>query len=87
MIVHARTVIAAAAGIRVIHPRTGIVVDRRSQLIERLLPLFRAGLGGRLGNGAQLRVFAAVDEIGGKIDDKIRWVVALLMALPGSQLN
>ena len=44
---------AADAGIRVVHPRTGLVLSQKAQLIERLLPLFRVGLGGRIGNGGQ----------------------------------
>ncbi|NND85438.1 MAG: NAD-dependent epimerase/dehydratase family protein, partial [Acidimicrobiia bacterium] len=35
---------AREAGIRVIHPRTGIVLDRGSQLVKKLLPLFRLGV-------------------------------------------
>ncbi len=44
---------AAAAGIRVAHARTGIVLSARGGALARQLPLFRAGLGGRLGSGRQ----------------------------------
>ncbi|WP_344449197.1 TIGR01777 family oxidoreductase, partial [Actinocorallia aurantiaca] len=44
---------AAAAGIRVVHPRTGIVLSRDGGILGRMLPLFRLGLGGRLGDGRQ----------------------------------
>lgn len=44
---------AAEAGIRVVYPRTGLVLSRRAQLIERLVPLFKAGLGGPIGDGQQ----------------------------------
>jgi hypothetical protein len=44
---------AAEAGIRVVHLRLGIVLGRRGGALERMLPLFRAGLGGRLGDGRQ----------------------------------
>ena len=44
---------AVDAGIRVLMPRTGLVLDRRAQLLKRLLPLFKTGLGGPLGSGAQ----------------------------------
>ncbi|WP_106398346.1 TIGR01777 family oxidoreductase [Actinocorallia populi] len=44
---------AAAAGIRVVHPRTGIVLSRRGGILGKTLPLFRAGAGGRLGDGRQ----------------------------------
>jgi uncharacterized protein len=44
---------AADAGIRVVHPRTGVVLSREGGLLGRVLPLFRLGLGGRLGSGRQ----------------------------------
>jgi uncharacterized protein (TIGR01777 family) len=44
---------ARAAGIRVVHPRTGLVLDRQAQLMTRLVPLFKAGLGGPIGDGRQ----------------------------------
>jgi uncharacterized protein (TIGR01777 family) len=44
---------AAKAGIRVVHPRTGIVLSRGGGVLGKLLPLFRLGLGGRLGDGRQ----------------------------------
>jgi len=44
---------AAAAGIRVVHPRSGLVVSGRGGAWKRMFPLFRAGLGGRLGPGGQ----------------------------------
>lgn len=44
---------ASAAGIRVVHPRTGLVVAGSGGAWARLFPLFRAGLGGRLGSGRQ----------------------------------
>jgi uncharacterized protein (TIGR01777 family) len=44
---------AAEAGIRVAHPRTGIVLDEGSPAFERMVPLFKAGVGGRLGDGRQ----------------------------------
>lgn len=44
---------AVDAGIRVVHPRTGLVVSSRGGAWKRLFPIFRAGLGGRLGSGRQ----------------------------------
>ncbi len=44
---------AAAAGVRVTHPRTGLVVSSRGGAWARMFPLFKAGLGGKLGNGRQ----------------------------------
>lgn len=44
---------ARGAGVRVAHPRTGIVLDRRGGAIARMLLPFRLGLGGRIGHGRQ----------------------------------
>jgi uncharacterized protein (TIGR01777 family) len=44
---------AADAGIRVVHPRTGLVVSASGGAWQRMFPLFRMGLGGRLGSGRQ----------------------------------
>ena len=44
---------AMAFGTRVVSGRIGIVLDQGGGALERMLPLFRAGLGGRLGHGRQ----------------------------------
>ncbi|MEU9103073.1 TIGR01777 family oxidoreductase [Streptomyces xanthophaeus] len=44
---------ARAAGIRTVFARTGLVVAREGGAWGRLFPIFRAGIGGRLGNGRQ----------------------------------
>ncbi|MGI8334108.1 TIGR01777 family oxidoreductase [Actinomadura scrupuli] len=44
---------AAAAGIRVVHPRSGPVLAREGGFLGKVLPLFKLGLGGPLGNGRQ----------------------------------
>jgi uncharacterized protein (TIGR01777 family) len=44
---------AQQAGIRVALPRTGLVVSSRGGAWQRLFPIFRAGVGGRLGSGRQ----------------------------------
>jgi len=48
----AATAPAAAAGVRVATLRTGLVLARGG-LLGRLAPLFRLGLGGRIGSGRQ----------------------------------
>jgi uncharacterized protein (TIGR01777 family) len=40
-------------GVRVCLIRTGLVLGRGGGLLERMLPVFRLGLGGRMGNGRQ----------------------------------
>ena len=44
---------ARAAGIRVVHPRTSLVMSPSGGAFGRLLPLVRLGLGGPLGSGQQ----------------------------------
>lgn len=44
---------AEDAGVRTVHTRTGLVVARKGGAWGRLFPLFKAGLGGRMGNGRQ----------------------------------
>jgi uncharacterized protein (TIGR01777 family) len=49
----ASTVRAADAGSRVVTLRTGLVLSRSGGLLGKLRPLFKAGLGGRMGSGRQ----------------------------------
>jgi uncharacterized protein (TIGR01777 family) len=44
---------ARAAGIRVAHNRTGVVLHPSSGMLQRLVPIFSLGLGGTLGDGHQ----------------------------------
>lgn len=45
--------VAVAAGVRVTWIRTGLVASAEGGAFARMLPLFRLGLGGPLGSGAQ----------------------------------
>lgn len=55
---------ARAAGVRVVHPRTGLVVAGRGGAWGRLWPIFKLGGGGRLGNGRQWWSFISLrDEV------------------------
>lgn len=49
----AATAPASAAGARVVHLRSGIVLTPAGGALGRLLPFVRAGVGGRLGSGQQ----------------------------------
>ena len=44
---------ARDAGIRVVHLRIGVVMSPGDAALAMMLPIFRAGLGGRLGSGCQ----------------------------------
>ncbi|MFC5661222.1 TIGR01777 family oxidoreductase [Streptomyces nogalater] len=55
---------AEEAGVRTVFLRTGLVVARGGGAWGRLFPLFRAGLGGRLGDGRQYWSYIALhDEV------------------------
>ncbi|MFF2776404.1 TIGR01777 family oxidoreductase [Streptomyces sp. NPDC058052] len=55
---------AEEAGIRVTYARTGLVVARQGGAWGRLFPVFRAGLGGRMGDGGQYWSFISLhDEV------------------------
>ena len=53
---------AAAAGIRVVHPRMGLVVGAGGALAA-MLPPFRLGLGGPIGSGRQVVSWIALDDV------------------------
>jgi uncharacterized protein (TIGR01777 family) len=53
---------AAVAGIRVVHPRTGIVLSSRGGALARQLLPFRLGLGGPLGGGRQWWSWVSLDD-------------------------
>lgn len=61
----ASTVAAEQAGIRTVHLRSGIVLTPDGGSLGQMLPLFKLGLGGRLGSGKQWWSWVSLpDEIG-----------------------
>src|SRR5579875_839965 len=54
---------AAAAGIRTVQVRTGIVQSPRGGMMRLMYPLFAAGLGGPLGGGRQWLPWIGVDDL------------------------
>jgi uncharacterized protein len=53
---------AAEAGIRVASVRTGVVLSRQGGALPKLLRLFKLGLGGRFGSGAQWWSWITLDD-------------------------
>lgn len=53
---------AVDAGIRTIHPRTGVVIAEQGPLIEKIDLPFRLGVGGRVGNGYQYVPWISLDD-------------------------
>ena len=56
---------ARAAGLRVVHLRTGPVQDASGACLPKQALLFRLGLGGRFGSGRQWLSWIALDDIAG----------------------
>src|SRR5437868_670116 len=56
---------ARRAGIRVVNLRTAIVLARQGGALAMMLPIFRLGLGGKVGSGKQWMSWIAIeDEVG-----------------------
>lgn len=53
---------AGAAGVRVAHPRFGIVLSPAGGALAKLLPPFKAGLGGPVGGGRQWFGWSSIDD-------------------------
>jgi len=51
---------ARAAGVRVVHPRFGVVFSPAGGALAKMLPAFRLGAGGRLGSGRQYMPYVSV---------------------------
>jgi uncharacterized protein (TIGR01777 family) len=58
---------AEAAGIRVVHVRTGIVLAPHGGVLGRLVLPFKLGLGGRVGSGRQYTSWITLDDEVGAI--------------------
>jgi uncharacterized protein (TIGR01777 family) len=54
---------ARAAGIRVVHLRFGIILSPRGGALKRMLPVFKMGLGGKLGDGHYYWSWLAIDDV------------------------
>ncbi len=54
---------AAEFGTRVVSLRIGLVLGREGGVLAKMLPAFRAGVGGRLGSGAQWMPWIHLDDL------------------------
>ncbi len=57
------TDLAANSGIRVVNARIGLVLSPAGGALKAMLPPFRAGLGGTLGNGRQYMSWITIDDL------------------------
>lgn len=83
---------AEAAGIRVVHARTGIVLTSAGGALRKLLPLFKLGLGGRTGSGHQfMSCISLHDEVSALVhlirDESLRGAVNLTGPTPVTNLE
>ena len=56
---------AAAAGVRVVHLRIGVVLTKDGGALRAMLPAFRLGLGGPVGDGRQYMSWVTLDDVVG----------------------
>jgi uncharacterized protein (TIGR01777 family) len=68
---------AADAGVRVVNLRIGVVLAKHGGALQAMLPAFRLGLGGPIGNGRQYMSWITLDDVVG----------AFLFALGNEQLR
>lgn len=54
---------AKTFGVRVVHLRFGLVLTAQGGALPKMLPVFRLGLGGKLGNGRQWASWIAMDDV------------------------
>jgi uncharacterized protein (TIGR01777 family) len=54
---------AAAKGIRVVFTRFGIILDEKGGALNKMLPPFRMGVGGKVGDGKQWMSWITLDDV------------------------
>lgn len=54
-------------GVRLVHMRIGVALTPRGGALEKLLPPFQLGLGGKIGSGRQYLSWIGVDDVAGAI--------------------
>src|SRR5688572_21434329 len=58
---------ATARGIRVVNTRFGVILDKEGGALAKMLPPFRMGVGGRIGDGKQWMSWIALDDVVGAL--------------------
>ncbi len=76
----AATAPAEAAGVRVAHLRTGIVLSADDGALKKMLPVFKLGVGGRFGTGEQWMSWIS-------ITDEVRAIEHLLTSAVSGPVN
>ena len=83
----AATQAASEAGIRTAHIRTGVVLSAKGGALEKMLPPFKLGVGGKIGSGRQWMSWIDVQDMVGAIhhilkDDSLRGPVNMVAPQP-----
>ncbi len=82
---------AAGLGIRVVIIRNGVVLDRSGGALAKMLPPFKLGVGGPIGNGKQYIPWIALDDVVGlylaALDGSEGWNGVVNAASPGVVTN
>ena len=63
---------AREAGVRVVHPRIGIVLSTEGGALATTLPIFKLGAGGKIGSGRQYWSWIAIDDVVGAVLHALR---------------
>ena len=63
---------ALMRGIRVVIPRVGLVLSAKGGALELMLPVFRLGIGGKIGTGRQYMSWIALEDLVGVINHLIQ---------------
>jgi uncharacterized protein (TIGR01777 family) len=63
---------ATKAGIRTVQVRFGLVLSRSGGALQKMLPPFRLGVGGNMGNGRQWWSWIDIDDVVGAVQHVIK---------------
>ena len=55
-------------GARVVHARFGVVLGADGGMLKKILPLFKSGLGGKIGTGKQILSWISIDDLLAAVD-------------------
>jgi uncharacterized protein (TIGR01777 family) len=62
------TALATEKGIRVVNARFGVILDLNGGALKKMLPPFRMGVGGKIGNGKQWMSWIALADVIGALN-------------------